>query len=204
MIESFSNNSEISGKELGKSNNNNEFNLDTSQPLDFSNNESDSFSIEKDDNGKIYKENGELLPNIEYTVRGYHYRTDDNGRIISASGDLQWKNHEGRLDILDNIHDIGKGDERQTDDRGHLIADEFNGSNGKENLVPMDSELNRHGDYRKLEREWEQALYDKRSVHVKIEPEYSGDSKRPDSFHVGYTIDGIYYEKNFLNEGALK
>lgn len=171
---------------------------DTSQSLDFSKPEDNS--IEKDDNGKDYKVNGELLPNNEYTVRGYEYKTDENGRIISASGDLHWKDHEGRLPLETPIQTIGKGSERPDDDRGHLIADEFNGSNGIENLVPMNSELNRNGDYRKLEKEWEQALKDGKSVNVEIEPQYSDDSRRPDSFIVGYKIDGEYYEKSFANE----
>ena len=63
----------------------------------------------------------------------------------------------------------------------------------------MNSELNRNGDYRKLEKEWEQALYDKQNVHVDIEPVYSDASKRPDKFTVKYTIDGEYYEKVIIN-----
>lgn len=152
-----------------------------------------------DDNGKIYKKNGDLLPNTEYIIRGYKYKTDDQSRIISVQGNLHWKDHEGRLPLEVDIHTIGKGSERSDDDRGHLIADEFNGSNGIENLVPMNSELNRNGDYRKLEKEWEQALYDKQNVHVDIEPVYSDDSKRPDEFIAKYTIDGEYYEKVITN-----
>lgn len=155
--------------------------------------------VKYDDNGKIYKKNGDLLANTEYTIRGYNYKTDDQSRIISVQGDLHWKEHEGRLPLEVDIHTIGKGSERSDDDRGHLIADEFNGSNGIENLVPMNSELNRNGDYRKLEKEWEQALHDKQNVHVDIEPVYSDASKRPDKFIVKYTVDGEYYEKVIIN-----
>lgn len=218
-MENFSNISDVSAKEFDFSKSDVSSKLDTSQKLDFSKSEAghilsnefdtsmpmdfskpEETSIDKDDNGKIYKANGELLPNNEYTVRGYDYKTDDKGRIISASGDLHWKDHEGRLPLETPISTIGKGSERPDDDRGHLIADEFNGSNGIENLVPMNSDLNRNGDYRKLEKEWEQALKDKKSVHVEIEPQYSDDSRRPDSFIAGYTIDGEYYEKSFANE----
>lgn len=173
---------------------------DASNLIDLSENNESSF--EKDDNGKVYKENGELLPNNEYTIRGYDYKTDDQGRIVSASGDLRWKDHEGRLEMPDNIHDIGKGDERSTDDRGHLIADEFNGSGGKENLVPMDSYLNQHGDYRNLEKEWEQKLAAKENVYVEIDVDYNGDSRRPEAFTVGYDTGGEHYEKTFLNEDS--
>ena len=170
--------------------------LDTSQPIDFS-----DTCLKYDDNGKVFTdEKGELLPNTEYTVRGYKYKTDDHGRIVSASGDLCWKDHEGRLDMPDSINDIGKGYERPTDNRGHLIADEFNGAGGKENLVPMDSYVNQHGDYRKLEKEFEQKLRNKQEVYVEIDVNYTGDSRRPDSFTVSYDTGGEHYEKTFLNE----
>ena len=52
---------------------------------------------------------------------------------------------------MDPRSSVDKGDMRKTDDRGHLIADRFNGSGGIENLVPMDSDLNQHGDYMKME-----------------------------------------------------
>ena len=103
-----------------------------------------------DDNGVKYREGDTLIPNNEFEVNGYKYKTDDKGRVVSAEGQLQVKDHEGRRE-LDPRSAVDKGDMRKTDDRGHLIADRFNGSGGIENLVPMDSDFNQHGDYMKME-----------------------------------------------------
>ncbi len=64
-----------------------------------------------DDNVKNYRTNNELKPNTEYTVNGYHYETDDKGRISSVDGQLQLKQRDHRLKIHDRIEDIGKGDQ---------------------------------------------------------------------------------------------
>lgn len=39
-----------------------------------------------DDNGKLYRVENELMPNSEYEINGYKYKTDDKGRIVSAEG----------------------------------------------------------------------------------------------------------------------
>lgn len=75
-----------------------------------------------DDNGKLYRSGNELVPSNEYEINGYQYKTSENGSIISAEGTLHLKEREGRLQIKDSIKDIGKGDEREGDDRGHLIG----------------------------------------------------------------------------------
>ena len=77
-----------------------------------------------DDNGKLYRSGNELMPNNEYEINGYQYKTGENGSIISAEGTLHLKEREGRLPIKDSIEDIGKGDQREGDDRGHLIGDQ--------------------------------------------------------------------------------
>lgn len=143
-----------------------------------------------DDSGKVYRIDDKLLPNSEYDINGYHYKTDDKGRIISASGKLQRKDHEDRPPIKDSMESIGKGDQRDTDDRGHLIADRFNGGNGLENIIPMDSELNRHGDYSKLEADLAEAVENGDDVEVKVEPVYENDSNRPTEFKITVIING--------------
>ena len=40
----------------------------------------------RDDNGVKYREGDNLIPNNEYEVRGYKYKTDGEGRIVEASG----------------------------------------------------------------------------------------------------------------------
>ena len=43
----------------------------------------------RDDNGVKYREDDNLIPNNEYEVRGYQYKTDGEGRIVEASGKLK-------------------------------------------------------------------------------------------------------------------
>lgn len=151
-----------------------------------------------DDNGNLFRVGDELVPNNEYTINGYKYETDSNGRIISAEGKLQVKDHEGCRE-MDPRHTVDKGNYKETDDRGHLIADMFNGSGGLENVVPMDANLNR-GDYVKLEKSLAEAVKDGADVRLKVEPKYEGDSARPSEFKVSYTIDGDKEVVVFRNE----
>ncbi len=156
-----------------------------------------------DDNGVKFREGDTLIPNNEFEVNGYKYKTDDKGRVVSAEGQLQVKDHEGRRD-MDPRSAVDKGDMKDTDDRGHLIADRFNGSGGIENLVPMDSELNQHGDYMKMENTLADAMQDGAKVELKVEPVYKSDSNRPSEFKVTYTIDGEKEIAVFKNESEAK
>lgn len=151
-----------------------------------------------DDNGKLYRVENELLPNSEYEINGYRYVTDDKGRIVSVKGKLHMKDRDGRLPIKDSIEDIGKGDEKEGDDRGHLIGDQFDGSNGLENMIPQDADINRN-DFRKFEGELAQAVKDGKEVTVSIEPVYEGDSRRPDAIIVTYSVDGEESVRIFPN-----
>lgn len=97
------------------------------------------------------------------------------------------------------MEDIGKGDQKETDDRGHLIGDQFNGSNGMENMIPQDSDINRK-DYKALETELAKEVAAGKEVYVKVEPIYEGDSHRPVAVMVTYTIDGEESVRVFPNE----
>lgn len=156
-----------------------------------------------DDNGVKFREGDSLLPNKEFEVNGYKYCTDDRGRVISAGGQLQVKDHEGRRD-MDPRAAVDKGDMRESDDRGHLIADRFNGSGGIENLVPMDSDLNQHGDYMKMENTLADAMQSGAKVELKVEPIYQADASRPSEFKVTYRIDGEKEVMVFKNESEAK
>ena len=152
----------------------------------------------RDDNGHLYRQGIDLLPNNEYTINDYHYKTDDQGRIVEASGKLHLRNREGRLEIKDSKKDIGKGDEKETDDRGHLIADRFDGSNGLENMVPQDGKINK-GDFNQFESQLAEKVGSGCDVRVKVEPIYEGDSHRPDVIAVSYSIDGKQGTRVFPN-----
>lgn len=151
-----------------------------------------------DDNGKLYRVENELAPNTEYEISGYKYTTDNQGRIVSAEGTLRMKEREGRLPIKDSIEDIGKGDQKEGDDRGHLIGDQFDGSNGLENMIPQDASINRN-DYKNFENELAKEVKDGKEVTVNVEPVYDGDSKRPIAVIVTYSIDGEESVRVFPN-----
>lgn len=155
-----------------------------------------------DDNGKRFRIDNDLLPNTEYEINGYKYMTDDKGRIISASGQLHLK--ENGRKHLDNRRDdmdtIGKGDQKASDDKGHLIGDQFDGTNGLENMVPQDFSINR-GDYSSFECELAKEVGDGKTVTVDVQPIYSNDSRRPDAIAVTYSIDGEVNTSIFPNSG---
>lgn len=141
-----------------------------------------------DDNGKIFRIGNNLLPNNEYEIHGYKYKTDEWGRPVSAEGKLHLKNHEGRLPIKDSLEDIGKGDQRESDDRGHLIGDQFDGSNGMENMIPQDAHINRN-DFKNFENQLRKEVENNKDVYVEIEPIYEGKSRRPEAVVVTYSIN---------------
>lgn len=153
-----------------------------------------------DDNGKVYRIGDKLRPNATFEVNGYTYKTDDQGRVISAEGKLKMRSpdYERKMEDVRNMEDQ---DYRENDDRGHLIGHQFGGSDRLENLVPMDSELNQHGDFAKLEKTLADAVKDGADVYVKIEPVYEGDSTRPVGFKITYTIDGETDTVYFKNGG---
>lgn len=152
-----------------------------------------------DNSGEIYRIGNELLPNKKYEINGYAYETDDKGRVVSVEGQLHLKKREGRLPIKDSIEDIGKGDEHEGDDRGHLIGDQFDGSNGMENMIPQNAEINRK-DYKSLENELANKVREGKEVEVIIEPVYDGDSRRPSAIVVSYKIDGVEETRIFPND----
>lgn len=151
-----------------------------------------------DDNGKLYRVGNELKTNCEYELNGYKYQTDEMGRIRTAEGNLHLKDREGRLQIKDSIEDIGKGEQREGDDRGHLIGDQFDGSNGLENMIPQDANINRN-DFKNFENDLAKEVKDGKTVYYKVEPVYEGDSRRPSVIVVSYSINGQESVRVFPN-----
>ena len=123
--------------------------------------------------------------------------TDDKGRIVRISrphielSDKSQRTNE-TLNTVDKKD--GRRDEngKKLDDGGHLVADEFGGSSEETNLVPMDSKVNQHGEWRKMERDIEKELNKEPPLEIndfEIELEYDDDSFRPSGFNVWYTVD---------------
>ena len=162
---------------------------------DATNSISEFKNIKVDDNGKPFMKDGERIPNNEYDLKGFHYSTDDNGRIIKTEGSI---NRIPETTPRGNSPEIK--DMAPRDDKGHVIALELGGADNPGNIVPMNAELNRFGDYRICEREVKQAVLEGKEVKISIEMEYEGVSSRPTLFHYTYEIDGEITERTFLNK----
>lgn len=154
----------------------------------------------EDDNGKVYREGDSLLPNNEFTRNGYEYKTDEQGRTVSAEGKLRMRDPNYSRDDTEVVKNIESQEYQEGDDRGHLIAFQFEGSNKLENLVAMDMKLNR-GDYAKLENTLADAVKGGSDVRVKVEPIYERESTRPTAIKYAYSIDGDKDVVVFKNEG---
>lgn len=94
-----------------------------------------------------------------------------------------------------NQASAGKPDRLASDDGGHFIAARFNGPSESFNHFAQDANFNR-GAYRAMEDSWARDLQAGRNVLVEITPKYAGTSKRPNSVHVIWYVDG---QKNFHN-----
>lgn len=77
---------------------------------------------------------------------------------------------------------------------GYLIASIFKGSGDFDNLVPVNGNLNK-GEWKKLENTWAKVLkHGDDEVKVKINPNYKGNSQRPESFDIKYKIGDDEWE----------
>lgn len=142
---------------------------------------------EKDDNGTIFKVNGELKPDTEYCIDGVVYKTDAQGRIISCDGNAR-QTPEGERDLKAQKEAGGK-DRREGDQGGHILSRILGGAKGIENLLPIRGTIN-SGPYKAMENEINQALDKGKDVSIHADIKYDGDSKRPSIITVVYTIDG--------------
>ena len=139
-----------------------------------------------DDNGHVYRVGNELVRNAEFQINGYTYKTDSNSRTIQVSGKLQMPTKHPRN--MESMDVVGKGDQQATDDRGHLIAHQFNGSDRLENLVPQETAVNK-GAYARLETKLADMTRSGNDVYVSVMPIFNGDSYRPDAIFYYYCTD---------------
>lgn len=143
------------------------------------------------------------LPNKTYIIDDvFTYKTDELGRVISCSADRTkafntiQRNAQRHTKVQQNVvNELGG---QVGDDGGHLFANNTGGLNELINQVPMPSELNRNGLWRKLEMIEENALKEGKEVFSKRNLLYKGTEKRPYAIEFIYKIDGIE-EKVLVN-----
>lgn len=130
--------------------------------------------------------------NTTYSVDGYvengaKYTTDEYARIRDFSANLRKikDNPRGSKGVEQKI-----GRQMKCGVGGHLIGNQFGGTGGYENLVPMSSSVN-SGAYKTLENKWAKALKDGKKVLVSGKLLYSGASFIPTEFIINYIIDGV-------------
>ncbi|MHC1748106.1 MAG: DNA/RNA non-specific endonuclease [Cellulosilyticaceae bacterium] len=130
-----------------------------------------------------------LKSNVEYTTNeGYKYKTNNVGAIDEVEGTL--KLGDGKRSLYAQRTAGGKY-RLADDDGGHLIGSQFLGSGKLDNLVPMNSQINRaSGKWYNMETEWANALKQGKYVQVKIQNIYEPNNLRPVSFKIKYTIEG--------------
>ena len=151
-----------------------------------------------DDKGVQYADENGLKPNVSYTLNGYHYNTDNKGRINSVSGKLRLKpKDQARKSIRSSMEEISKGDHKEGDQRGHLFADMFDGSNKLGNFIAMDGVLNQ-GEFKSFELHLKTLIEQGADVQASIRLRY-GKSARPTKLIVSVTINGHKHKEIFRN-----
>lgn len=146
-----------------------------------------------DDNGKTYCQNGELVPNNEYKLNGYSYKTDELGRTTQAHGTLTLKEEITNRPAAPEVKGM-----KENDQKGHLIGREFNGADTEGNFAAMSFQVNK-SDYRTWELDNKKYLKEGKDVKVTIECVYDGDSYRPSSFIATREVDGEFLDRREFN-----
>ncbi|WP_178385813.1 DNA/RNA non-specific endonuclease, partial [Histophilus somni] len=161
----------------------------------------DGYDVREIDVGRVGQWNKHLNkpePNTIYKLsNGHEYKTDALGRVEEVKGRLKLEvNDRNRYQQA-----ITGGECRlESDCGGHLLASMFGGAGEKINLVAMDEILNGpKGKWYQMERQWKQALEQGKKVEIDIKPIYRGNSKRPDSFEIKFSIDNSINRRNLKN-----
>lgn len=146
-----------------------------------------------DDEGKTYCQNGELVPNNEYKLNGYFYKTDELGRTTLANGTLTLKEEITNRPAAPEVKGMDENDQK-----GHLIGREFNGADAEGNFAAMSFQVNK-SDFRTWELDNKKLLKEGKDVKVTIECVYDGDSYRPSSFIATREVDGEFLDRREFN-----
>jgi hypothetical protein len=139
----------------------------------------------------------DLPPNATIDAGRYQFGTDDLGRLVQATGDLELEAGKRQRPDADRVRKMIASDFR--DQAGHLIAARFNGPGDNWNMVPQDQNLN-VSEWKIMENEWAKALDEGYSVHVDIAMNYHGEDLRPWAFNVEYTFTSPDGEVNMTQQ----
>lgn len=141
--------------------------------------------------GSHFLDEFKLKSNVKYETSGYHYQTDDLGKIERPSGELTLEMGErnGKHQLAAGGEDRVKAPSTLGDHGGHLIGTQFNGSPLIDNIVAMNGNVNVSA-YKRLEISLATAIREGQQVLVDIKPVYEGKSLRPIQFEIKYKIDG--------------
>ncbi|WP_174904615.1 DNA/RNA non-specific endonuclease [Moraxella caprae] len=151
---------------------------------------SDTIVVQQGEKGNWNQYLNKPEPNKRIVIEetGHIYHTDSLSRVSLVEADL--RKHENDRNTNQQCKS-GGCDRLPTDHGGHLIASMFDGLGEGINIVPMDAKFNGvKGRWYEMEKEWKKTLENNGTVQVKIEPIYSGNSKRPDFFMIHQTING--------------
>lgn len=126
------------------------------------------------------------IPNAEYTLDGFTYHTDDQGRVTLIEGYPRFPEEDSVRNQVDQ-RTSGGLDRADSDDGGHLVAKLLGGDSSWLNIVPMDATLNR-GAYKSLELTVAKMLENGENPKIKIEVRYDDQQGiRPSGFT--YTVE---------------
>lgn len=121
------------------------------------------------------------IPNAEYTLNGFTYHTDAQGRVTMIEGPARFEGEDSTRNQRDQKTSGGM-DRADSDDGGHLVAKLLGGDASWLNIVPMDSKLNR-GDYKAMESTVAKMLENGENPKIKIEVKYDDQQGiRPSGF----------------------
>lgn len=157
-----------------------------------------------DDNAKAYLETTKkfsdnqakvvsqrLAPNSEIVKGNFTAQTDAFGRpSLNRITDLAVK--DGSRNSLNSVaKDISY---RDTDHKGHIIGDNFNGPASRENVVPMDQLVNQ-GQFKKVENLVRDLKAQGHTIDYEVKINYtSSTAARPSSFEPSIKVDGEIYD----------
>ena len=132
---------------------------------------------------------------------GYRFEIDDLGRTWKVEGTIIEDQHQ-RRSKQSQLQAGGKY-RLPTDDGGHFIARRFKGPMEAFNHFAQDAEFNRNT-YARMENQWASARRKGEKVTVKIVPVYKGQSRRPASLNIWFTIGSKQHSLNMPNQRGTK